>query len=102
MCTTRHHSAYSVASGHADNRLGIPMPDDIRPEAPTAPYFAAAEFDARLAAVRRAMAARDLDTLLVSAPENVFYLVGLDHWGYFTPHVLVVPAEGELTLVTRA
>jgi Xaa-Pro dipeptidase len=48
------------------------------------------------------MAARELDVLLVSTPENVFYLTGLDHFGYFAPHLLVVPAAGELTLITRA
>jgi Xaa-Pro dipeptidase len=68
----------------------------------TAPYFSPAEYDARLDAVRRAMAGRGLDLLLLSAPENIFYLTGLDHWGYFAPHVLVVPAEGEMVLVTRA
>jgi Xaa-Pro dipeptidase len=78
------------------------MVDDIHPGAPAAPYFDDAEFGRRLAAVRRAMAARGIDTLLVSAPENIFYLVGLDHWGYFAPHVLIVPAEGEPVLVTRA
>lgn len=67
-----------------------------------APHFSPEEFQTRLSALRTSMAARDLDLALVSAPENVFYLTGLDHWGYFTPHVLVVPIEGELTLVTRA
>lgn len=66
------------------------------------PLFEAAEYDARLAAVRRGMAARGAELLLVSAPENVFYLTGLDHWGYFAPHVLVVPHDGEPVLVTRA
>ena len=51
-------------------------------------YFAASEYEARLSAVRRAMSARDTQTILVSAPENIFYLTGLDHWGYFVPHVL--------------
>ncbi len=48
------------------------------------------------------MVAKGVDLALVSAPENIFYLTGLDHWGYFSPHILVVPAAGELTLVTRA
>lgn len=69
---------------------------------PTPPYFEAAEFDNRLAEVRKAMTARGLAACLVSAPENVFYLTGLDHWGYFAPHILVVPAAGETILVTRA
>jgi Xaa-Pro dipeptidase len=60
-----------------------------------------AEYRARLEAVRREMVARDLDLCLVSTPENIFYLTGLDHWGYFVPHVLVVPQDGEMVLVTR-
>lgn len=64
--------------------------------------FRRAEFDQRLAAVRREMARRDLPLVLVSSPDNIFYLTGLDHWGYFVPHLLIVPAEGELVLVTRA
>ena len=47
------------------------------------------------------MMARDLDLCLVSTPENIFYLTGLDHWGYFVPHVLIVPQDGEMVLVTR-
>jgi Xaa-Pro dipeptidase len=65
-------------------------------------HFTAAEYAARLAAVRAAMAQAGTDLLLLSAPENVFYLTGLDHWGYFAPHILIVPPEGELVLVTRA
>lgn len=76
------------------------LPANTFPTAAT--LFAPEEYDARLAAVRRAMAARGVDLLLVSAPENVFYLTGLDHWGYFAPHVLIVPMDGTPTLVTRA
>ncbi|CDX51329.1 Creatinase [Mesorhizobium plurifarium] len=67
-----------------------------------APYFESEEFDRRRDAVRHAMTGRGIDTLLVSAPENIFYLTGLDHWGYFAPHILVVPADGEMILLTRA
>jgi len=67
-----------------------------------APYFTRNEYDARLAAVRRNMTGRDLDLLVLSAPENIFYLTGLDHWGYFAPHILVVPVSGEMTLIARS
>jgi len=63
--------------------------------------FSDEELSRRLAATRQEMAARGLDLVLLSAPEHVFYLTGLDHWGYFAPHVLIVAAEGELVLVTR-
>lgn len=64
--------------------------------------FTDAELAARVAAFRKLIAARNLDLALVSSPENVFYLTGLDHWGYFAPHLLIVPAEGGMVLVTRA
>jgi Xaa-Pro dipeptidase len=64
--------------------------------------FDPAELAARLAGTRAALGARGLDAAVFAAPENVFYLTGLDHWGYFAPHLLLVPAEGEPVLVTRA
>ena len=60
------------------------------------------ELNRRLAATQEEMATRSLDLILLSAPEHVFYLTGLEHWGYFAPHVLIVPAAGDLVLVTRA
>lgn len=64
--------------------------------------FSPAELARRLARLRQEMAARDLDRMLISSPENVFYLTGLDHWGYFAPHHLIVAPEGAPILVTRA
>ena len=66
------------------------------------PTFPKSELDVRLANVRSAMAAADIDGLLIASPENIYYLTGLDHWGFFATHVLVVPREGELALITRA
>ncbi len=48
------------------------------------------------------MRGRDLDALVVSVPENIYYLTGLDHWGFFACHVLVIPMEGSMVLVCRA
>jgi Xaa-Pro dipeptidase len=64
--------------------------------------FSEAELARRLAAFRAELAARALDGAVVAAPENVFYLTGLDHWGYFAPHLLIVPLERPPVLVTRA
>jgi Xaa-Pro dipeptidase len=64
--------------------------------------FSDAELARRVAAVRAEMAARGLDLAVFSAQESVFYLTGLDHWGYFAAHHLIVPADGEMVLVTRA
>ena len=64
--------------------------------------FPPAELDARLTALRALMAGRDLDGLVVSVPENIYYLTGLDHWGYFACHLLIVPRDGPMTLTCRA
>jgi Xaa-Pro dipeptidase len=64
--------------------------------------FSAAEIDARQQRVRAALAARGLAAAVFAAPESVFWLTGLDHWGYFAPHLLIVPADGAPVLVTRA
>ncbi|MEI2806551.1 M24 family metallopeptidase [Albidovulum sp.] len=64
--------------------------------------FSDEELVRRVGAVREGMATRGVDVAVLSAPESVFYLTGLDHWGYFAPHRLIVPAAGEMVLVTRA
>ena len=64
--------------------------------------FPPEELDGRVAAVRSRLAANHLDGILVSVPENIYYLTGLDHWGFFACHLLVVPRDGELVLTCRA
>jgi Xaa-Pro dipeptidase len=39
---------------------------------------------------------------LFTSPENIFYLTGLDHQGYFGPHILVLPKDDEMVLLARA
>ncbi len=63
--------------------------------------FSDSELARRVQSVRSSMADQELDLLMLSSPENIFYLIGLDHWGYFAPHVLIVPTDGDLVLVTR-
>jgi Xaa-Pro dipeptidase len=64
--------------------------------------FAPQEIQSRIAALRTRLQAADLEGAIVASPENVFYLTGLDHWGYFAPHLLIVPLAGTPVLVTRA
>jgi Xaa-Pro dipeptidase len=64
--------------------------------------FPSGEFDARLERVRAAMAADDLAGLVVTTPENIFYLTGLDHQGFFALHLLIVTAAGAMTVIARA
>ena len=64
--------------------------------------FPREELDARLAAVRTRLAADDLDGIVISVPENIYYLTGLDHWGFFACHLLIVARDGEMVLTCRA
>jgi Xaa-Pro dipeptidase len=63
--------------------------------------FTAEEYAARVARVRAVMAERGLDACLITSPENVYYLCGLDHMGYFAFSPLLLPREGTPILVTR-
>jgi Xaa-Pro dipeptidase len=64
--------------------------------------FSDGEIAGRQAAVRRMLAGRGLAGAVFAAPESVFWLTGLDHWGYFAPHLLILPVERRAILVTRA
>lgn len=64
--------------------------------------FTEAEVAGRHDRVRRALATRGLAAGVFASPENVFWLTGLDHWGYFAPHLVILPVVGEPLLVTRA
>lgn len=64
--------------------------------------FSQAEYDQRWVRLRRAMNERGLDAILVSSPENIYYLTGLDYQGYFAYQLLIVPLEGAPILITRA
>jgi Xaa-Pro dipeptidase len=68
----------------------------------SASFFSADEFAGRIAALRRRMTAQHVDISLVSSPENIYYLTGLDHQGYFAYQMLVIPLEGKPVFISRA
>jgi Xaa-Pro dipeptidase len=63
--------------------------------------FPRAEFDGRLARLRSGMAERGLTLALIHSPENICYLTGHETPGYYVYQCLLVPAEGEPTLLMR-
>ena len=63
--------------------------------------FPEKELEERIHAVREEMKKNNLDGIVVAVPENIYYLTGLDHWGYFACHVLFVPLEGKMILICR-
>lgn len=66
------------------------------------PFFTQEEYDTRLARLRQAMQVRSIDACLISQPENIYYLTGLDHFGYFAYHALIVTHTGSMALIARA
>lgn len=61
-----------------------------------------AELADRLDRTRASMRRAGLDALALPGPEDVYYLTGLAHQGYFAFTLLVVPLEGPPLLVARA
>ncbi|MEO3777596.1 Xaa-Pro peptidase family protein [Micromonospora sp. B11E3] len=64
-------------------------------------YFTDDEYASRLAAVRADLAARNMDALLVTGPENITYLTGYTTPGYHIFQCVILPAEGDITFVVR-
>ncbi|QJU56951.1 M24 family metallopeptidase [Sphingomonas sp. AP4-R1] len=65
--------------------------------------FTQGEFDRRLAAVRADMAARGIDTIAISVPENIYYLSGYSAHSFYSHQVLLVSvAEHDPLLIVRA
>lgn len=63
--------------------------------------FPITEYEYRLSEVRRNMEKRGIDVMMVSSPENVFYLTGFETTGYTSFQALFIPLEAEPFIVTR-
>ncbi len=57
--------------------------------------FGRAEYAARLAKVRAAMAARDIELLIVTDPANMNWLTGYDGWSFYVHQCVLLGIEGE-------
>ncbi|MGH3627393.1 MAG: M24 family metallopeptidase [Sciscionella sp.] len=56
----------------------------------------------RISTLRQGMRDAGLTAVALASPENIYYLLGLDHLGYFAFTLLVLPEAGEPILITRA
>ncbi|MCC2663613.1 MAG: Creatinase [Geminicoccaceae bacterium] len=65
-------------------------------------HFKPAEFHARRTKVLAAIARRKLDALLMFKQESMYWLTGYDSFGYCFFQCLVLRADGDLVLLTRA
>ena len=66
---------------------------------PQEPAFPVEEYQTRLAAVRDGMRERDIEVLLVQHPPNVLYLTGYQTFSPNFGECMVVPWEGDPTLL---
>ena len=65
-------------------------------------HFSRDEFSARVGRATHALAAREIDGILLFAPESHYYLCGYDTFGFAMFQCLVLSADGSLNLFTRA
>lgn len=63
--------------------------------------FPRAEYDARQHAVRTELSRRGIDVMIVTGPENIFYLTGQQTPGYYTFQALLLPVEGDAVFIIR-
>lgn len=59
------------------------------------------EYEQRVERVRAAMGPAGTDALLLTSPENIYYLSGYQSLGYFSLQALLVPQHGVATLIIR-
>jgi Xaa-Pro dipeptidase len=65
-------------------------------------HFERSEFDARVAKTCEAMKSERLDALLMFRQESMYYLTGYDTFGYAFFQCMVLTADGQIVLLTRA
>jgi Xaa-Pro dipeptidase len=65
-------------------------------------HFSDQEFSRRRQALKDAMAKAGYDGMLLFRQESMYWLTGYDTFGYVFFQCLVVRADGEMTLITRA
>ena len=57
--------------------------------------FTMQEYAARLTKTQKAMAAAELDTLVVVDPSNMHWLTGYDGWSFYVHQCVIVPQSGD-------
>ena len=67
----------------------------------TEPRFERAEYDARIAKTRRAMAERGIELLIVTDPSNMAWLTGYDGWSFYVHQCVLLAEDGEPTWYGR-
>ena len=63
--------------------------------------FPKSEYEGRQARAREGLVRAGLDALVITGPENIFYLTGQQTPGYYTFQALILPAQGDAIFVIR-
>lgn len=63
--------------------------------------FPKQEYDGRVERTRAGLVRAGIDVMIVTGPENIFYLTGQQTPGYYTFQALVLPVEGDPVFVIR-
>ncbi len=63
--------------------------------------FPQEEYARRQASAREALSAAGIDAMVVTGPENIFYLTGQQTPGYYTFQALILPADGDPVFLIR-
>jgi Xaa-Pro dipeptidase len=65
-------------------------------------HFQRSEYAARIARAQKAIAAQDLDGMLIFQQESMYYLTGYDTFGFCFFQCLYLGSDGKLALLTRS
>ena len=65
-------------------------------------HFSKQEYANRLERLKTKMSEEKLDCLLLFAQESMYWLTGYDTFGYYFFQSMIVKADGEIVLLTRA
>jgi Xaa-Pro dipeptidase len=74
-------------------------PTNVRQGAESA--FSAAEYAERVHRAKTNLVAAGIDVMIVTGPENIFYLTGQQTPGYYTFQALVLPVDGDAIFIIR-
>jgi len=59
------------------------------------PRFEKEEYEVRIAKVRKSMAEKNIEVLIVTDPSNMAWLTGYDGWSFYVHQCVVLTLEGE-------
>ncbi|MFH3651455.1 aminopeptidase P family N-terminal domain-containing protein, partial [Acinetobacter baumannii] len=63
--------------------------------------FSADEYAQRIRRTRERLSRAGVDVMIVTGPENIFWLTGQQTPGYYTFQALLLPVEGDPVFVIR-